>query len=54
MAADNASVPDDAAKGAKEAVKQPPPPAAYKLARSTTENNVLNTIDIYGEKPFSV
>ena len=29
-------------------------PAVYRVARSTPEKQALNTIDIYGEKPFSV
>jgi hypothetical protein len=29
-------------------------PAVYRVARSTSDREALNTIDIYGEKPFSV
>ena len=29
-------------------------PAIHRVARSTSDKEALNTIDIYGEKPFSV
>jgi hypothetical protein len=32
----------------------PPPPQTYRVARSASGNDVLNTIDLFGEKPFSV
>jgi hypothetical protein len=55
MAVDNSVAAVGAAVDPEEpALNQPPPPAAYKVARSMAENKVLNTIDIYGEKPFSV
>jgi hypothetical protein len=33
---------------------QPPDPGSYPVARETASVTNLNTIDIFGEKPFSV
>jgi hypothetical protein len=32
----------------------PPPPASYKVARTEPGEDTLNTIDLIGERPFSV
>lgn len=34
--------------------RRPTPPKTYKVARSTRENEVLNTIDLFEDFPFSV
>lgn len=33
---------------------KPPAPQPHKVARSAPGNDVLNTIDLFGEKSFSV
>lgn len=32
----------------------PPPPASYRVARTEPGEDTLNTIDLIGERPFSV
>jgi hypothetical protein len=32
----------------------PPPPASYRVARTEPGEDTLNTIDVIGERPFSV
>ena len=44
----------DEPEGPPTEFDETPPPSEYRVARSTPANPVENTIDIYGEKPFSV
>ena len=37
-----------------EAEAQPPAPSVYPVARSAPGVDNVNTIDIFGERPFSV
>jgi hypothetical protein len=39
---------------ALERLMEPPRPTKYPVARSASDDEVVNTIDIYGERPFSV
>ena len=45
---------DDELEAAPTEFDETPPPSEYRVARSTPANPIENTIDIYGEKPFSV
>jgi len=51
MDADGAS---DVQNQPPEPVTQPPAPSTYPVARETLEGDNVNTIDIFGERPFSV
>jgi hypothetical protein len=42
------------ADGASDVQNQPPAPSTYPVARETLEGDNVNTIDIFGERPFSV
>jgi hypothetical protein len=54
MAASDAAIRDEAEPTPLEPETESRRPAVYRVARSTPEKQALNTIDIYGEKPFSV